>query len=1174
MLFQGVPTGSQAWAQEASRKAGSTAIEDVFATARRAAIESAQERKKHAEAVRGAPARRLLVAGVSLGVLCALTAFDRSAAQDVSSAPNGGERVDTVQEVVVTARRKALQTAIEIKKNSDTLVDSVVADEAGQLPDNSITEVLQRVSGVSISRFGGTNGGSTAFQIEGSGITVRGLPFNSSMLNGQQVFSANGASAISWNEVTPELMAGVDVYKGTRADLIEGGASAVNLRTHLPFDFKDTQVSVTAGGTYGTLAKKASPRASALFSKRFDTNIGEFGVLWDLAYSRLHQQSSDLQVGAMYAQYVPTATRGDGLAFVPSSFNWNTNQSRRDRYGAYQALQWKPTSNLTLTNTVFYSQYVDDSHGNSGTLGQNPSAVSAVMPKVGSPVEYDANGAVRKGTLTVGSTGNATEFGNTTKNTSWLPTWYQIDCGGSYGVPASSVQWDWSVDSQIEPVPSNPNWDGRYLARCGAAATLNPTGGATASHSKSSTLDISQSFVWTPGDRVSVRGGAQYVSSRMTGQSMYVGLSQASPLVNSMDVDLTGSLPSVSGISAAGALDKSTAYLASMGYHKPKNEGAMVAAHIDLEYRVSDDGFLRSITVGARTANRIENDNFAGTYYAPLGQSWMGSNFGSHPGDPTFGPGNIQYLNNPNVLQSDYQVATFSNFFGGKVAVPSQLFVVSDSLMQSYDWYHLLKTYSGSVPNGTADQYWTQELDQGLNKTDSRIVNQAAYIQAKFAHDGVGFIPAFSGNIGVRVFHDSLRASGLLRTPDADRLVLSVADSTAYFNAQQFPGAANPYPTTYYFDRTYATQNRSYDYTRVLPAFNIKFDLSDKFIIRGAASKSSAPPNLNDIRAGGVIDARTLPNPTNSQAPPILTGFAARDSGANLKPTMITSEDLAFEFYPSSSSFFYASVFAKQIEDHPQFYSFIASNLPVPGTAYTNGQAPPAAGSTTPDTGTPASLDLPWLYMQNRTSTEKAKIKGFEIGGRKFFDQLPGVFRGLGLEGNVTYIESSNPAQQANNMLSPGLNPDGTVPQSYPNLPYAGLSKWAYNIQLLYSYQKVNFRLAYNWRDKALLSTNVNPLSYTTSGGNPYILNTSPTNFDSAHSYPVYNMVPAYMAAAGYLDMGFDYKLSEKVSISFNANNLLNTKSKTLQEPIPGVFEPYDYNVSDRRYEVTMRARF
>ena len=1104
----------------------------------------------------------LILAGLSMVATPAWAQDAGATSSDDAPAAKAKDKDDDVAtDIIITARRKALADAISIKKNSDTIVDSVTADEAGRLPDNSITEVLQRVSGVSISRFVGTNGGNTAFQIEGTGVTVRGLPFNSSTLNGQQLFSANGASAISWNEVTPELMAGVDVYKATRADIIEGGASTIDLRTHLPFDFKDTQFNVTAGGSYGSQVRKASPRISAMFSKRFDTGIGEIGVLWDFAFSRLHQQSSDLAVGAMFAEYVPTSTRDDDLAFVPSSFTWNTNKSKRDRYGAYQAIQWKPASNLTLTNTIFFSQYIEDSQGNSGSVGQNPSASAAVMPVVGSPVQYDANGAFRKGSLMVGSTGNSVEFQNTTTHTSWLPAQYQIDCGASYGAPASSIQWDWSANAPV-------------LAQCGPAATLNPSGGATTSHSKNSTLDISQSFVWTPGDRVAVRGGAQYVSSRATGQSLYVGLNQTSPLVKTVDVDLTGSLPAVSGLSPAGVLDPSTAYIAQMGYHEPKNKGTMLAGHLDVEYKVGDGGFLRKIAVGVRAARRTENDNFAGTYWAPLGQSWLANPWGAHPGDPTFGPGNIQYLNNPNVPKSDYQVAGFANFFGGEAAVPAHVLVPSTSLMQSYDWYHLLKTYNGQIPNGTADQYWTANIDQGLNKTESRITNFAAYIQARFAHDGNGIIPAFSGNIGVRVFHESLRSSGLLSTPNSSNLALNEADSTAYFNAQQgLPGAT--YPTLYSFTQAYYMQTRDYSYTRVLPTFNIKFDVSDKFKVRGAASMSSSPPNLNDIRAGGSIGTRTLPNPTNSLAPPILTGVVVNGGGANLKPTMITSEDLTFEYYPSSSSFFYVDLFAKQIKDAPLFYSFIANNLPIPALAYAGG--PPPAGTTA--VGTETTLSLPWLYLQNKSSTQKAYIKGFEIGGRKFFDKLPGVLSGLGIEGNVTFIDSSNPAQQANSVLGPtppngGLNPDGTVPQTYPNLPYAGLSKWAYNIQLLYSRGKVNFRLAYNWRDKALLSTNVNPLSYATSGGNPYTLNTSPTNFDAAHSYPVYNMVPAWMAAAGYLDMGFDYKVNDKVSVSFNAGNILNTISRTLQEPVPGVFEPYDYNVSDRRFDVTMRVRF
>lgn len=1133
----------------------------------------------------------MLSASASALILATLSMATPAWAQDAgATSPDDAKATssdDAAVDIIVTARRKALADAISLKKNADTIVDSVTADEAGKLPDNSITEVLQRVPGVSISRFNGANGGSTAFQIEGTGITVRGLPFNSSMLNGRQVFSANGASAISWNEVTPELMSGVDVYKATRADIIEGGASAINLRTHVPFDFKDTQFNVSAGGTYGTMAKKASPRISAMFSKRFDTGIGEIGVLWDLAYSGLYQQSSDLQVGAMFAQYTPTSKRADHLAFVPSSFNWSNNQTKRDRYGAYQAIQWKPASNLTLTNTIFFSQYIEHSQGNSGQLGLNPSAVSAVMPKVGSPVEYDTNGAFQKGTLTIGSTGNAVPFTNTTMGT-WLPPYYQLDCGGSYGSPPSSIEWDWSANSGIDPSNPPANWDHKLLAKCTPpSSSLNPGGGATASHSKNSTLDISQSFVWTPGDRVAVRGSAQYVSSSSTGQQFYVGTNQNSPLVNSLDVDLSGSLPVVSGINSAGVVDPKTASFGQLGYHEPKNKGTMLAGHLDVEYRVSDGGFLRSITVGARAAKRTEKDNFVGTYWAPLSQTWMGHNFGEHPGDPNFGPGNVQYFSNPNVWPSDYQTATFPNFFGGKVAVPSQLLVASDHLMQSYDWYHLLQTYNGHITNGTKDQYWTADIDRGLNKTESRITNMAAYVQARFAHDRIGFIPAFSGNIGVRVFHDSLKASGLLGTPDASRLTLTEAESTAYFaatNTQNPPPPGTPIPTVYGFVLTTFPQTRDFSYTRFLPSFNIKFDVSDKFKIRGAASESSSPPNLNDIRAGGSIRARTIKNSVNGDnTPQILNGVIVDTGGADLKPTMITSEDLTFEYYPSSSSFFYIDLFAKQIKDTPQFYSYVLKDMPTPVTVYANGAVPRQPGDTTPNPDiTTTNLSLPWVFTQNRTSTQKAYIKGFEIGGRKFFDKLPGLLRGLGIEGNLTYIDSRNPAQQANNMLTTpppgglfaGLNPDGSVPQTYPNLPYAGLSKWAYNVQLLYSRGKVNFRLAYNWRDKALLSTNVNPLSYATSGGNPYQLNTSPTNFDSTHSYPVYNMVPAYMAAAGYLDMGFDFKLSDKVSVSANANNLLNTISRTLQEPVPGVFEPYDYNVSDRRYEVTMRVRF
>src|SRR3546814_15886692 len=88
-----------------------------------------------------------------------------------SDAENEAQNVDGA--IIVTARRKALKDAISNKRDSDTIVDSVIADEAGQLTDKSITEALQRVPADSISRFAGANCDSSAFQLEGTGTTLR-----------------------------------------------------------------------------------------------------------------------------------------------------------------------------------------------------------------------------------------------------------------------------------------------------------------------------------------------------------------------------------------------------------------------------------------------------------------------------------------------------------------------------------------------------------------------------------------------------------------------------------------------------------------------------------------------------------------------------------------------------------------------------------------------------------------------------------------------------------------------------------------------------------------------------------------------------------------------------------------------------------------------------------------
>ncbi|MFN3434118.1 MAG: TonB-dependent receptor plug domain-containing protein, partial [Sphingomonas sp.] len=70
------------------------------------------------------------------------------------------------QDIVVTGVRASLASAQNIKRNADSIVDSIVAEDIGKLPDNNATEALQRVTGVQVSRDVG----------EGGSIAIRGLP--------------------------------------------------------------------------------------------------------------------------------------------------------------------------------------------------------------------------------------------------------------------------------------------------------------------------------------------------------------------------------------------------------------------------------------------------------------------------------------------------------------------------------------------------------------------------------------------------------------------------------------------------------------------------------------------------------------------------------------------------------------------------------------------------------------------------------------------------------------------------------------------------------------------------------------------------------------------------------------------------------------------------------------
>src|SRR3954470_14024824 len=85
---------------------------------------------------------------------------------------NGTYAQSEPEEIVVTGIRASLTRAIDIKRDASSVVDSISAEDIGKLPDTTIADSLQRVSGIQIRPSAG----------EGSTVNVRGLPQVSTQL--------------------------------------------------------------------------------------------------------------------------------------------------------------------------------------------------------------------------------------------------------------------------------------------------------------------------------------------------------------------------------------------------------------------------------------------------------------------------------------------------------------------------------------------------------------------------------------------------------------------------------------------------------------------------------------------------------------------------------------------------------------------------------------------------------------------------------------------------------------------------------------------------------------------------------------------------------------------------------------------------------------------------------
>ncbi len=276
-------------------------------------------------------ARVVALATASTGALAATQAMAQdAAASDTSDELADESAQDREVDVVVVGIRGSIASAAEKKRGAKQIVDSVVSEDVGKLPDNNVPEALSRVTGVQIERARG----------QGQTITIRGLSEVQTTINGNQTNLGEGRS-LNLADIPAELLKSVDVYKTRSADQVEGGiAGTVNIELRRPLDLKKgLTLAGSMRGVYDDIAEKVSPYASILVGNRFETGIGEIGFLVNASWSKTNYLETYIESES------PSIPCCSPLESLPANLR-NTVIPYRAYYGTESGYSERPSINV------------------------------------------------------------------------------------------------------------------------------------------------------------------------------------------------------------------------------------------------------------------------------------------------------------------------------------------------------------------------------------------------------------------------------------------------------------------------------------------------------------------------------------------------------------------------------------------------------------------------------------------------------------------------------------------------------------------------------------------------------------------------------------------------------------------------------------------------------------
>lgn len=1140
--------------------------------------------------------RMLLLAGISTAAVAA-AAPGLAMAQTAASAPS-----DTVSEVVVTGYRASLQSALNLKKSSDVMMDAINAEDIADFPDSNLAESLQRLPGISIDRDNG----------EGRTISVRGLSgdFSRVRINNMEALSTGAANdsgsspnrsrAFDFNAFASELFSSVRVRKSSSAEADEGSLGAtVDLITGRPFDYKKSQMAFSAEDSYYRNGKKHAPRVTGLFSDRwFD---GKMGVLVSAAWAKRNSEDDSYNRGTGSSDYVYRGSTwtGDELpgragfaaptgtvfsALIPTTLTGTA----LDAYKANPANYYNPLANpaayaaMTGSDPAAYAKLYP---GCAAVTAQPAAGLSPTTPGCNnSLVRFPALASLNQRnveTERLGLTGSfQLQLGERTRLTvdglyskfDSVSTNYQI---GAVGLNRNNTNASYAYGANVPTATARAGsamTDAQrralYPGACTFAAETELTPGTDCGQALYGATPLAgYQYSYNPNNLDAYEYYTNPLSPGYAGPAASLAFRDkliGRPSVKVLDAEVVGQ-------------NAEYLKLANVDWRSGADRGAyttdfrQVSANIDHEF---SDKLRGQFSIGT---SRSENVN-VGTLVEFNAMDVQGPfvfDERNASGMPKFDPGfNTADPNSWGIVKGfsgmrHYRRTTINDYKGGKIDLTYEL---------DDNW-----TIKGGVTKRefefSTDQY--ERNNDLLNPTEKEAkVSVASLGQVINFGDGLD-VPAGSTT---QFFAPNMEAFSSVFGYDCncinkfgDFTITRKRNRTATFGVTE---KNLSYYLQFNFDyqvwggrrlsgnvgvRQAETDVQAYgettagrritgenSYNDTLPSGNITWEAWDNLYIRAAAAKVMARPLLGNLSP--AITGISIPGDGST------TGGTITVGNTKLSPFRGEAYDIAAEWYFNKGGLISLGFFRKDISSFPQtvFYEApLSSFLDKDALEALKLQFSAATGA---DVFRRAYIDADNTVLARQVrDAPGGYLQGWEFNFQQDLTFLPWYFKNLGVQFNMTKLDT-----KLTYILDPGAVVAGvgtvTKAPTYGTGPWLGASPKGLNLTIYYETKKFNARVSMAKRD-AYKTTY--PL---TAGNCDPGLQASGAACDS----PLINEFGSSGATTN-VDMSIRYTPIKQVSITFEALNITDEKATRYSYTDPVI---QSYGASGPNYRIGMRYKF